>query len=94
VNFSPGFGQAETKSHSVKHFQPLPDSRDEGSCRSAVILLPLPASAGCEKGYEQRARSMIELYYKEELRKVEAKKDLAIKDAFDRYKAEYGVRTQ
>lgn len=59
-----------------------------------ILLLPFPSFAGCEKGYEQVERSMIELSYKQELRMVEAKKDLAIKDAVNRYNAEYGERAK
>lgn len=59
-----------------------------------IMLLPFPCFAGCEKGYEQLERSMIELYYKQELRMVEAKKDLAIKDAVNRYNTEYGERAK
>jgi hypothetical protein len=59
-----------------------------------IMLLPFPAPAGCEKGYEQQERSAIELHYQQELRLVEAKKELAIKNAVDRYNAEYGERAK
>lgn len=59
-----------------------------------IMLMPFPSTAGCEKGYEQQERSSIELAYKQEMRKVEEKKDLAIKDALDRYNREYGQRTK
>jgi hypothetical protein len=59
-----------------------------------IMLMPFPSTAGCEKGYEQRERSAIELSYKQEMRKVEEKKDLAIKDALERYNREYGERAR
>lgn len=59
-----------------------------------IMLLPFPSLAGCEKGYEKLERSMIELYYTQELRMVVAKRDLAIKDAVNRYNSEYGERAK
>jgi hypothetical protein len=59
-----------------------------------IMLMPFPATAGCEKGYERQERSAIELSYKQEMRRVEEKKDLAIKDALDRYSREYDERSK
>ena len=59
-----------------------------------IMLLPLTSTAGCEKGYERQELSMIELSYRQELRMVVAKKDLAIKELMNRYNAEYDERAK